>query len=153
MQNDTYKKILWLEDNFYSIMSYVEVLSLEYGVDGRRTITDARLAIEKNRYDLFIMDIMVPTKNEEEERSFPPEITEKGRKTGLIFYRREKERLDRQGTKVLALTVSSDENLRREFLEAGLPEGSFATKYALREIPVFLAKIRDILEERRRDAK
>ena len=90
---------------------------------------------------------MIPTKSEAEENLYPPETTDSGLKTGLIFYRRMKERLDKSETRVLVMTVRLDSGIFDEFVKAGLRPENFCTKMSLRETSVFLEKINEVLSK------
>jgi CheY-like chemotaxis protein len=137
-------QILWLDNDVYDIKPYVDALRDEgYQVTVVSTVGDADMLIGRERYDLLILDVMVPTKNEEEEAHYLPEETEQGLKTGLILYRRLKRKLE--GAKVLVLTVRLDKAIEEEFFAAGLPRECFETKYTLREAGVFLDKVKSLL--------
>ncbi len=111
------------------------------------TVTTAERLIERERYHLLLLDVMIPTKSESEENLYPPETTDSGLKTGLLFYRRMKEQLDNQHIPVLVMTVRLDSGIFNEFIKAGLNPENFCTKMSLREIPVFLDKIKEVLSD------
>jgi CheY-like chemotaxis protein len=138
-------KILWLDNDLAYIEPYVEILRESgFEVNPVPTITQAEDQL-KGDYDLLILDIMIPTKTEQEEQVYRPERTEAGRKTGLAFYTRMKQALEEKGCRLLVLTVRLDESIFEEFLAAGLPRECYDTKMTLREAPIFLERVKDIL--------
>jgi len=142
------KKILWLDDDPAQTEPYLETLKDEgYLAKVVSSITDAEslLNLNSDRYDLFIQDVMIPTKNSDEENRFPPDKTEYGRKLGLYFFLKYKEKLQASNTQVLVLTQRVDWNIRDEFIKAGLQVDQFCTKFALRDVEAFLMKVRSLL--------
>jgi CheY-like chemotaxis protein len=140
------RQILWLDNDIYYIRPYVEALHLEgYDVMVVGTVSDADVSLEEHSYELFILDAMIPTKDEREEATYPPEETENGHKTGLVFYRRRKQKLNQAGTRVLVLTVRIDEDIAEQFISDGLPKECFATKFNLRETGAFLSRVKSLL--------
>jgi CheY-like chemotaxis protein len=142
------KRVLWLDNDEAYIQEYRAALEKE-GMYAKAvtTVTEAEEAIRNDsKYDLLILDVMIPTKSEDEELDYPPEETNSGLKTGLVFYRRMKEQLKALGTKVIVMTVRLDKGIREEFKEAGLEEHYYFTKMTLRESPFFVEKIRGLLE-------
>lgn len=143
------KRALWLDNDRAYIKPYEDALiGAGYDLTVFRTVGEADSSVRNNSYDLVILDVMVPTKGAEEEKLYPPEETDFGHKTGLVFYRRVKELLDDAQSKVLVMTVRLDESVKDEFIKAGLPNQNFATKFALRDAAVFLNKIKSVMTER-----
>ena len=131
--------VLWLDNDPLYIKSYVKALE-DRGdnVDIATSVTDAENGLKSHKYNLIIIDAMIPTMSEEEEIEYPPEETDRGLKLGVSFYKRVAEKTN---TPVLAMTVRLDETIRNEFKNAGLPEAAFTTKLAVRKIASFLEKI------------
>lgn len=142
------KKVLWLDNDSAHVLEYQELLEEEgYEVTSATSVSQAEALLETKRYDLVILDVMIPTKSAAEEKLYSPDGTDKGFKTGLVFYRRMKEKLEGRGSEVLVLTVRLDQQILSEFIEAGLPRECFATKFSLRESEVFRLKVRTMLGE------
>lgn len=142
------KRVLWLDNDVAYVSPYKETLEGEgYSVTVARTVNEAHAYLDGGHFDLLILDVMIPTKEADEEEVYPPSVTDYGHKTGLVFYRRNRERLNAANTAVLIMTVRLDENVKNEFLESELPAGNFATKFALRDVNVFLEKIRSIIKK------
>lgn len=140
------KRVLWLDNDAPYLEPYVEALA-DSGYDATvvTTLSEAEARIKNNQYSLLILDVMIPTKSEEEELNYPPHETDHGHKAGLFFFKRLKSELEYAGTQVLVLTVRLDQRILDEFVEAGLPPLHFDTKYKLREVNVFLDRINLIL--------
>src|SRR6185369_15035515 len=140
------KQVLWLDNDVAYVTPYKEALEeADYCVTLVRTVGEAGRRMHENPYDLVILDVMVPTKSEEEEKVYPPSDTDSGTKTGLVFYRRFRQEFNARQTRVFVFTVILDEGVKKEFLAAGLPLTNFATKLALREEADFLERIRTIM--------
>ena len=140
------KRILWLDNDPAYLETYEEALRESgFEVTLTTTVTAAERLLAKEKYDLLILDVMIPTKSEAEENFYPPETTDSGLKTGLLFYRRMKARLDEQRTPVLVMTVRLDSGILDEFVDAGLERENFCTKMSLRERPTFISKVSEIL--------
>ncbi|HWT00833.1 MAG TPA: hypothetical protein VN256_11355 [Pyrinomonadaceae bacterium] len=140
------KQIIWFDNDPAYINPYVNALAEEgYGVYVAETVTEAEEALTANRYDLLILDAMIPTKNEEEEEKFPPEETDRGLKMGLIFYKHWKEALDRAGTRVLAITVRIDETIQNEFMKLGLPPEGFARKTKIKRVQDVMQRVKALI--------
>jgi len=138
-------KILWLDNDPAQVRPYLETLNEEgYLAKVVSTVTKAESLLRRERHDLFILDVMIPTENSDEEKRFPPEKTENGRKLGLYFFLEYKEKLQRDNTQILVLTHRIDLDIRNEFIKAGLPPKQFCTKFELRDVEVFLKKINSL---------
>ncbi len=83
--------------------------------------------------------------SDEEDKMYHPDNHNYEGKEGIIFYRRTKEHLEKSGTFVLVLTVRLDNEIRKIFLNEGLPKKNYSTKLALREPDVFVNKVKGIL--------
>ena len=141
-------RLLWLDDNLAQIEVLAEALRAKgHEVKVVTTLEEAESLLGTHTYHLLILDVMVPTWSAEEEERYSPEATERGLKTGLIFYRRAQEMLRQKGTAVLVLTIRRERELLEAFMEAGLPEHCFATKFALRNPERFVEKVENILGE------
>lgn len=142
-------RILWLDNDVNYLMPYVEELKREgFDVTVVRTVGEAEFRLDDPkgvRYDLLILDVMIPTKNESEEADYPPEETAHGYRTGLVFYRRRKKALAAAGMKILVFTVVLEDEVCNDFTAEGLPEENYATKYSLRDASAFLRRVRSIL--------
>lgn len=142
------KQILWLDNDSDYLEPYVETLTDEgFQVTVASTITEAEKALGESRFDLMLLDVMIPTVSDEEEKVYRPQVTDLGNKTGLLVYRNYKDLFRKAGTPVLVMTVRLDKPIMDEFIKAGLPSDRFATKYDLRDVNVFLEKVQSILDE------
>jgi CheY-like chemotaxis protein len=144
------KRVLWLDNDEAYVEPYREELE-RHDILAKvvTNVTEAENLLNSEiNYDLMIIDVMIPTKTEAEETDYPPEETNSGLKTGLIFFRRMQPRLKAQGTAVIVMTVRLDKGIREEFRALGLDESFYFTKMTLRETPVFVEKIKSILEQK-----
>lgn len=139
-------QILWLDNDPAYVEPFVETLTDEgFGVKVTATVTEAEKELKENKYDLLLLDVMIPSVSPEEEMRYQPAVTELGNKTGYLFYLTNKDFFEKNGMRVLIMTVRLDKAIMDEFVKAGLSRNNFATKYDLRDANVFLAKIQDIL--------
>ena len=145
-------KILWVDNDPAYIDPYVSAL-VDRG-DEIKIVTTARAAdsvLDKETYDLVILDVMIPTRSAEEEEIYNPEETDNGLKTGLVFYRRNRQRLMLTDTPILVLTVRLDRLILDEFLKEGLPAECFRTKMSLREVDKFIDRVASLIEKAKHD--
>jgi CheY-like chemotaxis protein len=140
------QKILWLDNDRGLSGPYVDFLRESgYEVQPFETAAEAEEALSREHYDLILLDVMIPTLSDEEERAYPPDETQLGYRTGLIFWKRNKSKLAERGVPVLVFTVRLDEGIKEEFKAAGLPDASFANKMEIGEPAPFLSKIRSLI--------
>lgn len=143
------KQILWLDNDTAYLVPFVEALEDEgYSVVVVESLTDAEQSLRDKKFDLLIVDIMIPTLSRKEETRYRPEDTDLGYKTGLVFYKQNKEALQKAGTRVMVMTVRLDKAIMDDFIKAGLPGSAFATKYEMAEPTNFLNKILATLEDK-----
>ncbi len=141
-------KILWFDDSPALIESHIRALERDgHEVDIVTDVTAARSMLDAGRYDLLILDVMIPTW-EDEEGEFDPKETDGGYRTGLAFYQRIKKGLRQEGTRIFVLTISRDQELLGAFENEGLPSELFSTKFALRAPKDLVAKVNEILADR-----
>lgn len=142
------KQIMWLENDSYWVDIFAEELSCRgYEVDRVEEVLEAEDKLRSHRYDLIILDVMIPVLSKQDEEVYPPDKTDKGRKAGLYFYERMRKNLERSGTKVFVFTIRGDHEVVEEFKKAGLAANSFANKLELRDPSEFVTKVQEILED------
>jgi len=140
------KRILWLDNDLSYIGIYAEEMrDNDFEVKEVKSVAEAEAELIASQYDLLILDVMIPTFSDKEEIDYPPTETGFGTKTGLYFLKRMKALLEEKKTAVLVTTVRLDQPIRGEFLEVGLPADHFATKFALRDAPEFVKKVKSML--------
>jgi len=139
-------RILWFDNDLDFLPPYADALRDEgHRVTAVGTLADADRELAASRYDLLILDVMIPTHSEVEEQQYPPEATNKGTETGLLYYRTWRDRLTKAGTAVLILTVRPDSNIRQMFKDAGAPAAAISTKLDLRNVNDFITKVEQVL--------
>ncbi|MFL6274463.1 MAG: hypothetical protein ACJ74G_04565 [Blastocatellia bacterium] len=138
--------ILWLDNDPAYLEPYVETLREEkYEVKVVMTVSEAETELQSQPFDLLILDVMIPTKGAAEEARYGPKDTDKGAKTGLLFYLRNKDRLQEVATRVLVMTVRLDEDIVKQFVRSGLSRDCFVTKFEVRDDAVFLNRVEALL--------
>jgi CheY-like chemotaxis protein len=141
------KRILWIDNDQANIRAFVNGLrEAGYTVDVVTSVSAAEELLVTNRFDLLILDIMIPTMSEKEEEKYPPDETDNGHSTGLLFLKRLGADLVKAGTVVMAFTVRVDKGILRAFEESGLPRSQFVTKMEVREWADFLRKVEELLK-------
>ena len=132
------KSVLWLDNDLFFINPYKEKLEeTGYCVSVVKKVSDAEKLLRSRRFDLFILDVMIPTLNDAEEVDYPPSDTDNGHKTGLLFYLRLKEHLVTAGTPVLVFSVLIDRQIQTAFVENGLPAENFVPKMDVKLVADF----------------
>ena len=147
LANQNFKKsILWLDNDKALIYPYLSELKRHnIKTEVTNSVLEAEELLKSSKFDLVIIDVMIPIINEKESKIYKSENTNSGLATGLIFYRRTKKTLKCTDTKVLILTVRLDEKIKIEFIKEGIQPENFATKLSLREISSFMRKIFEVL--------
>jgi len=141
------KRILWIDNDRVFLRPHRLRLDTEgYMVKQTYILKEGIDDLEKDNYDLVILDIMMPVK-EHEEALFPPSITDEGRKSGLIFYKKCINIMKEKRIPVLVFTIREDADIRNGFLDAGLSAKNFMTKSEGADTAVFLAKVKELLAE------
>src|SRR6185369_4445313 len=110
------KRILWLDNDTPYIRPYAKALeNAGHHVDVVASLSQAESLLERG-YDLIIIDVMVPTQNDDEVKLYPFVETDFGHKTGLVFYKRIKDKLGQKLPKVAIMTVRVDQDIKDEFV-------------------------------------
>jgi CheY-like chemotaxis protein len=141
------KSILWLDNDTAYINVYIKLLRNQpksYEVTVASTLTEAEGYLKEATYDLVILDVMIPTTNEEEETAYPPDQTDHGLKMGLSFYKAHQQKLTAAKTKVLILTARIDEAIKQGFVNEGLPAECIVEKAEVGDVSDFLSKVEEI---------
>lgn len=140
------KRILWIDNDRILLRAHVHRLEAEgYVVNQVFTLKEGLSELEKGKYNLLILDAMMPVR-EEEKLLFHPKDTSSGRKAGLVFYNKYKEMLEKEGITVFVFTIRGDAYIREEFLDrAGLPPQNFMTKSEGANAVIFLARVKELL--------
>lgn len=145
------KRILWLDNDLPYIRPYVNTLRASgYEVNEVVSLSEAETILEQSQipFALIIIDVMVPTQDESELENYPVEATDFGHKSGLVFYNRIKSRYGQTMPPVAVTTVRLDQDIRNEFIESGLEEKNFLTKYDVRDPADFIRRVRTIIEKK-----
>lgn len=113
------KKILFVEDEAFLLQSFIYALEdrhhkIEIAKDGEEALE--KLKNGSNRYDLIILDIMLPRGNGHAKKFVGEGI--KTREMGLEVLRQL--RAEDKSVPVIVLTAVSDEDMRMKIIELGL---------------------------------
>lgn len=139
------RKILWLENEPHYWELYADYLRMNgHEVRMATRVSEAESLLGSGAFNLLILDVMIPTWDKEEEKRYPPELTNQGRLTGLLFYQRMQQDPDLKKVPVLVYTIRRDTQLFEAFKREGLPEACFATKIEYRDPPALLRKVEEI---------
>jgi CheY-like chemotaxis protein len=143
------RSVLWIDNDRVFLRPHVWRLKTHgYSVDQVFTLTQGLQKLESGKYDLLILDVMLPA-NPADEDLFPEESSEEGRRLGLLFYRRYKPMLEQRGIITFVFTIREDKEIKGEFLNSGLPAQNYMTKQEGTDKGVFFARVEDLLRNRR----
>jgi CheY-like chemotaxis protein len=141
------KQILWLDNDKIFLAPHILRLETEgYIVKQAFTITEGLNEINTSKYDLLILDVMLPV-NKQEEEFFPPGETNSGKQSGLVFYKKYKAMLKNKGITVFVFTIREDVSIREYFVNEELSPQNFMTKSEGADTAVFLARLKELLKE------
>jgi len=134
-------KILWLDNDVLGIGGYEKALvSCGHSVEVVASVSKAEDLLAKNQYDLVLIDLMIPIKRHEYEE-YRPEITNGGKNTGLVFYERCKEVIDRKKSLPVILTIRNDKMSQDQATSLGIKKDCYLTKTKYSRAPDFVRKI------------
>ena len=141
--------ILWIDNDRIFLTPFVERLKKAgYKPVRAYTVSDAeRLLKENDKWDLVIIDPMMNI-SEEEEKDYPPSRTDGGLKVGVIFYERNRQRIQEIGAKAVVLTMRYDDEIIREFEGLGIPVEMIKYKMDVSDTADFLEWVKKMLGEK-----
>jgi CheY-like chemotaxis protein len=135
-------RVLWVDNDPGQIHGFVVALRRAgFEVIVTPSVAAAEKYVAAERFALVILDVMIPVNDAEEADGYSGDVTDDGHKTGLAFYVRNKQRLERDGA-LMVFTVRVDKPIRDDFLAAGLPPQNFVTKLELRDAKALVAAVR-----------
>jgi len=120
------------------------VVALEragFDVTLTKSLEDAERHLAAVRFDVVLLDVMIPITSRDEASGYSGEETDDSHKTGLAFYLKHKKQLAKHGN-IMVFTVRVDKPIRDEFVAAGLKEEDFVTKLELRDARAFVEAVR-----------
>jgi hypothetical protein len=122
-------RVLWLEDDYMEALETAMQLS-DYDVNHVFYVNDAyNLLTSNERYDLLLLDVMLPVRAADIKLGFTNEATKGATETGLLFYKKFQEIINRLKMRVVVYTINAvDELVCQGFHELGLPEEQILDK-------------------------
>lgn len=139
------RKILWLENEPQFQEPFADYFRLRgHEVRFVTRVGEAESLLGSGEFDLLILDVMIPVWDEAEEEKYPPQLTDRGRLTGLHFYRLMQKDSKLRKCPVLVYTLMSDVPLVDAFRKEGLPDGCFANKFDYQDPEELLRKVEEI---------
>jgi CheY-like chemotaxis protein len=140
------RKILWLENEPQFHETFADYFRTRgYHVRFATRVTEAESLLGSGEFDLLILDVMIPLWDAAEEERYPPRLTDRGRLTGLHFYRLMQKNPNLRACPVLVYTIMSDVPLVVAFRDEGLPDGCFANKFEYQDPEDLLRKVEEIV--------
>ena len=113
-------EILWLDDDN---LPALQVALQDFGciIDRAYFLSEADRLIQDKTYDIVLLDILLAIEPEDIEIGYTPQLTDYGRKAGLAFYRRHRQRIDRMKAEVLVYSlVGGEDDIKQQFTNEGL---------------------------------
>lgn len=143
-------KVLWIDEDYNILEPYREYLENEgFEVEMCGNLSEAERLVKSIQYDLIILDVMITPTEEEELDAYNVDASDLGMQSGLVFFKRMKEHLEKSKTQVLVLTQRLDLEIRDKFIAEGLPQNAFARKADLPNVRQVLQKLEEIIKSGR----
>lgn len=140
------KQILWIDnDRKYLHPYHIALENNGYLVRFANSVSEGERALNASQFDLLILDVMIPTSEEDERSGYTSSAIELGHSTGLIFYQRNRDLLMKLRVRTMVLTVRVDQNIKNAFLASGLPSHLFFTKSRLVRVSAFVDAVQGVL--------
>ena len=126
-EQDNRPSLLWVEEDY--LEPFEMALRTHYDVARAFTLAQAEKAIDHRRFDVVVLDVMIPIEEEDLAYGYTVVNTTNGDHSGLEFYRRHAKHFRAAGTVVLVHTICGDDSgIRKQFLDLGLPAHLFVSK-------------------------
>ena len=134
--------ILWLEDDAFLVNSIRGRLQEIYSVKVEQSPARAEKELKDGQYHLVIIDLIIAIHPEDIKLGYTPEATEKGTRTGLAFYERNRELLRKKEIQVLVYTKLGEASpAKKQFVDLGLKEQCFITQRSYKDVDYLLKQI------------
>lgn len=140
-------RVLFVDNDPYYLRPLVDHLTANgFDVTSASTVSAAEKLIQNEVFDLLILDVMMPTAQEDELQGYLPSATRFGLDTGIVLYERMMTRLDSVGTKTIVLTTRIDRAVGERFELIGLP-----SRFCIRKFEVLSGQaLLEIVQQRLR---
>jgi len=141
-------RILWLEEDYLD--AFEAALRVRgYEVDRAFFLSDAVGLLDKNRYDLLLLDVMIPIEGPDVDLGFTSDNTQGGDRSGLSFYEKYRDRLVSLDLPVLVYTICGDiPDVKKSFVELGLKPENYIDKVDASNVNDLLQHVDRVLRHR-----
>lgn len=141
-------RILWLEDDKLPAIE-ASLNDAGYIVDRAYSLMEGDECIDKNEYDLVLIDVLMAVEPEDIAIGYTAKITNKGNKAGIAFYRRNRQKIiDMRAAVIVFSIVSDEEEIKEEFKALGVPECNILYKTSESSVHDLLGHIERVLQSK-----
>lgn len=142
-------KILWLEEDYLDVFE-AAIIDMGYILKRAFFISDAIHILKEENIDLLLLDVMIPIEEEDVKLGYTDENTKGGNLSGLEFYRKNIDKLNKLKIPVLVYTICGNmEDVKREFIKLGLKSINYMDKVTSSNVNDLLLNIERIIKENR----
>lgn len=141
-------RLLWIEEDY--LAAFEAALGAKgYTIERAFFLSNAVACLEKEKYDLILLDVMIPIEEEDVELGFTGANTSGGDRSGLEFFRRYCTRLKTLDVPVLVYTICGDDpKVKQDFVDLGLPPENYVDKVSASNVNDLIAHVERILRHR-----
>ncbi len=150
--------ILWIDNDRTFLMPFVSRLEhAGHTVIRAHTISGGEFHLNHQEetlgadgmWDLVLIDIMMAMQDKALGDRYSAEATHNGRRTGVVFYEINRERIASLGAVVAFLTMREDEDLKGELSVLGIPAENVRHKMDVSDTRDFQEWIEGLIQEKR----
>jgi CheY-like chemotaxis protein len=151
--------ILWIDNDRTMLLPFVARLeSVGHTVIRAFSIPDAEYHLnhpeerlgEKELWGLIIIDIMMSVRRDEALGGrYSADATKNGKRTGVIFFANNKDRIAQLKTVTAFLTMSKDPEVVNNLLSLGVPQDNIMYKMNVADTRDFLVWVEELLAQGR----
>ena len=121
-------RILWLEEDYLEAFE-AALQSKGFSVTRAFFISDAVKQLEESRFDLLLLDVMIPIEDQDIRLGFTKSTTAGGDRSGIAFYQKYRDKLNSEGIQVLVYTILGDnDETKQAFVDLGLKPENYIDK-------------------------
>lgn len=149
--------ILWMDNDRTFLMPFVlrleaanhNVVRVESVFEAEYLLTHPNESLgTSSSWDLVLIDIMMNVRRRDvKDQRYSREATEKGHRTGVVFFEYNKDIIHQQKAKVAALSMRNDQKVRDELVALGFPSGNIMHKMKVSDTRDFEAWVKKMLDQ------